>query len=86
MLVAYWWPSTAPTVYRSTFALIIALAHTVVRSQPSMVLLDVQQAVPGIFSDAKYEECYRKGFNSFARFSLLSRNNARTCFCVSATA
>ena len=38
--------------------------------QPSKVLLDVQQAVPGIFSDAKYEECYRKGFNSFARFSL----------------
>ncbi|MDH1300388.1 hypothetical protein [Achromobacter sp. GD03932] len=38
--------------------------------QPSEVLLDVQQAVPGIFSDAKYAECYRKGFNSFARFSL----------------
>ncbi|MNK70365.1 hypothetical protein D3C87_897830 [compost metagenome] len=38
--------------------------------QPSKLLLDVQQAVPGIFSDAKYEECYRKGFDSFARFSL----------------
>lgn len=38
--------------------------------RPSDVLVDVQQAVPGIFSDAKYAECYRKGFNSFARFSL----------------
>lgn len=38
--------------------------------QPSKLLLDIQQAVPGIFSDAKYEECYRKGFDSFARFSL----------------
>ncbi|MNX47304.1 hypothetical protein D3C86_778550 [compost metagenome] len=38
--------------------------------QPSKLLLDVQQAVPGIFSDAKYEECYRKGFESFARFSI----------------
>lgn len=38
--------------------------------QPSKILVDVQQAVPGIFSDAKYEECYRKGFDSFARFSL----------------
>ncbi|MFY1939502.1 DUF7424 family protein [Achromobacter xylosoxidans] len=38
--------------------------------QPSKVLLDVQQAVPGIFSDAKYVECYRKGFDSFARFSM----------------
>lgn len=38
--------------------------------QPSKILVDVQQAVPGIFSDAKYEECYRKGFESFARFSM----------------
>lgn len=38
--------------------------------QPSKILVDVQQAVPGIFSDAKYEECYRKGFDSLARFSL----------------
>lgn len=38
--------------------------------QPSKVLVDVQQAVPGIFSDAKFEECYSKGFDSFARFSM----------------
>nr|WP_241560807.1 hypothetical protein [Bordetella avium] len=38
--------------------------------QPSKMLVDVQNAVPGIFSDAKYEECFRKNFNSFARFSL----------------
>ncbi|AVG38515.1 DUF7424 family protein [Achromobacter insolitus] len=38
--------------------------------QPSKILVDVQEAVPAIFSDAKYEECYRKGFESFARFSL----------------
>lgn len=38
--------------------------------QPSKVLVDVQQAVPGIFADAKFEECYRKGFESFARFSM----------------
>lgn len=38
--------------------------------QPSKMLVDVQQAVPGIFSDAKFEECYRKGFDSFARFSV----------------
>lgn len=38
--------------------------------QPSKVLLDVQKVVPSIFADAKYEECYRKGFESFARFSV----------------
>jgi hypothetical protein len=38
--------------------------------QPSKILVDVQQAVPGIFSDAKYEECFRKGFDSYARFSM----------------
>lgn len=38
--------------------------------QPSKILVDVQQTVPGIFADAKFEECYRQGFDSFARFSL----------------
>ena len=38
--------------------------------QPSKILVDIQQAVPGIFSDAKYEECFRKGFDSYARFSM----------------
>lgn len=38
--------------------------------QPSEVLLEVQKVVPSVFSDAKYSECYRKGFDSFARFSI----------------
>lgn len=38
--------------------------------QPSKSVLEVQQAIPGIFADAKYEECYRKEFSSFAQFSV----------------
>lgn len=37
---------------------------------PSTSVQDVQKAMPDIFSDAKYQECFRKGFDSYVRFSV----------------
>lgn len=38
--------------------------------KPSNSLLEAQQAIPGIFKDAKYMECYQQRMNSYARFEL----------------
>ncbi|MGO3870263.1 MAG: DUF7424 family protein [Alcaligenes sp.] len=38
--------------------------------QPSASVLEAQQAIPGIFKDAKYVECYKQRMNSYARFEL----------------
>lgn len=38
--------------------------------QPSASLLEAQQAIPGIFKDAKYVGCYKQRMNSYARFEL----------------
>jgi len=38
--------------------------------QPSSSLVKVQQTIPSIFPDAKYVECFRKEFDSYARFSI----------------
>ena len=38
--------------------------------QPSSSLVKVQQTIPSIFQDAKYVECFRKEFDSDARFTI----------------
>ena len=38
--------------------------------KPSSSLLDAQEAIPTIFKDAKYIECYRQKMDSYARFEL----------------
>lgn len=36
--------------------------------KPSSTLIKTQEIVPTVFPEAKYEECYRQKFDSFARF------------------
>lgn len=38
--------------------------------QISTSVLEAREAMRGVFSDAKYIECFSKGFESFARFSM----------------
>ena len=38
--------------------------------KPSDSVIKAQQTIPSIFADAKYIECFSKGFNSFAHFSI----------------
>ena len=38
--------------------------------QPSQSLLDAQQKVPFVFTNATFKECYRQNFNSYAVFEI----------------
>lgn len=38
--------------------------------KPSSSLVKAQETVPTVFAEAKYEECFRKKFDSFARFTV----------------
>lgn len=38
--------------------------------KPSDSLIQIQQKIPSVFSQAKYKECYKKKFDSFASFEI----------------
>ena len=38
--------------------------------KPSDSLIQIQQKIPAVFSQAKYKECYKKKFESFASFEI----------------
>lgn len=38
--------------------------------KPSDSLIQIQQKIPAVFSQAKYKECYKKKFDSFASFEI----------------